>query len=114
MRLFDQLSSGSPVVAHLDAKTDNRDFQHPSVTFVAQRVAVHWAGWSMVEATLQLLQTAKTVIKPDDYVVLLSGDSFPLQATGSIASFFEAHSGLNFINCVPMPSETVEKPISRI
>lgn len=68
----------------------------------------------MVEATLLMLRAARPHLQPDDYVILLSGDSYPLQDCANIERFFAAGSGAQYINTVPMPAPELHKPITRI
>jgi hypothetical protein len=107
--------SPHPVYIHLDAKSDLRDFAGiERVHFVANRLDVKWAGWSLVGATLALLSDILPFIDENDYVVLLSGDSYPLQPQDAIVDFFSSSNGAQFINTVRMPSTVVEKPLTRI
>ena len=107
--------SPQPVYVHIDAKSDMRDFAAVSgVRFVTRRLAVKWAGWSLVAATLELIKEMMPFIQDNDYVVLLSGDSFPLQTQEATVEFLDASNGAQFINVVRMPSEVVEKPLTRI
>jgi|GEM_PF-2835274 len=62
------------VFVHLDAKTDAADLAlPPHVTMVARR-PVHWGGWSMMQATLDLMEAARG----HDVLALVSGDTLPL------------------------------------
>jgi hypothetical protein len=69
-----------PVVLHVDAKADADDFDSlPRTTYVRDRVSVNWGGFSVVEATLRLFESALAVAEPNDHIVLLSGQCFPTQ-----------------------------------
>jgi len=75
-----------------------------NVTFLEDRVGVYWGGFSIVEATLQLLR--KAVDEGGfQYAVLLSGQDFPIKSNGYIESFFELNLGKEFISYVPLPSD---------
>ena len=118
--LLDALSP-AVVITHVDRKTDAAPFReaastHPSVIFVPdnERVDVVWGGWSQVAATLAMLVLAQPIAEPDDYVIFLSGDSYPLQNTDGIQAFFAASDGAQYINSVSMPSLEQSKPLSRI
>jgi hypothetical protein len=109
------------VITHIDRKTDPTPFheaaaRHPNVEFVsdADRVNVLWGGWSQVAATLAMLTAARPHVEDDDYVILLSGDSFPLQKPVEIARYLSLGMQAQYINTVSMPSEIVSKPISRV
>ncbi|MER2133591.1 MAG: beta-1,6-N-acetylglucosaminyltransferase [Arthrobacter sp.] len=111
---------GRPVFAHIDQKTDISDFraatQSMNVEFVpdADRVDVKWGGWSQVASTLAMLRLAGPSISPQDYVILLSGDSYPLQPPESIDYFLSKSPGAQYINSVRMPNDVVSKPLSRV
>lgn len=97
---------------HIDQRSTDF-FDNPSlmpimnrenVSFLKDRVKVHWGGFSIVEATLRLLR--KAVEKGDfEYAVLLSGQDFPIKSNKQIESFFEAHNGKEFISYSPLPSQ---------
>lgn len=118
-RLVEALSGNGRIVAHIDKKTDSWPFQEASgegVEFVQDddRVDVKWGGWSVVEATLAMMRQVTPYLSENDYVVLLSGDSYPLQPPDSIDRFFAQKPGVQYINHVPMPSIEASKPISRL
>lgn len=106
------------VYTHVDREVDIGPFSKaaPQVEFIedAKRVDVTWAGWSLVEATISLLELAVPNVGDGDRVVLLSGDSYPLRSPMAISQFFAAHSDVEFINIVPMPCAEVSKPLTRI
>ncbi|WP_192813089.1 beta-1,6-N-acetylglucosaminyltransferase [Arthrobacter sp. TB 23] len=111
---------GSTVIVHIDQKVDDAPFRAAAgtsgnVRFIPDRfrVRVNWGGWSQVEASLSLLRFA--VNGPDfaaeDRLVLLSGDSYPVQEQSVIHDYFAALDDQQFINCLPMDPAT--KPSSR-
>jgi hypothetical protein len=109
------------VITHVDKKVDAAPFhqaaaQHPGVIFVpdSDRVRVLWGGWSQVAATLAMLAAARPYIEAEDYVILLSGDSFPLQRLDGITAYLEAGGAAQYINSVSLPSKAVNKSISRV
>ncbi|QSE89743.1 hypothetical protein JWS13_14430 [Rhodococcus pseudokoreensis] len=106
---------GSPIFAHVDAKADESLFRVDGINFTAKRENVRWGGWSLVQATLNLMHAASSVVEPDDYVILLSGDSYPLQSQASISKFLpDARNGIQYINSLPFPSPVAEKPLTRL
>jgi len=75
--LLDVLDDRFAVFVHLDAKTDAKPADlrlPPHATALEPRRAVHWGGWSMMQATLNLMQAARE----HDVLALVSGDSLPL------------------------------------
>ncbi len=114
------VTDGSRVTVHIDRTTDEAPFreaasQYSTIRFIPERdrVDVRWGGWSQVEATLRLLRSAHGAgaIRPQDYVILLSGDSYPLQPPAALERAFSTLHH-QFINSKPMTT-TGTKPISR-
>jgi hypothetical protein len=81
------------VVVHLDAKADERSFSEmPNVTFTTQRVAVNWGGLSVVAATNLAFRAVLDIVEPNDHVVLLSGQCFPVRPLASFAEYLRTSS----------------------
>lgn len=64
------------------------------------RVDVKWSGFSMIEATLNLLHEAHKM-KKFDYYWLCSGQDFPIQSPENIIQYFTDHTGSNFATLWP-------------
>jgi hypothetical protein len=76
---------------HIDKRADLQPFKivagdRPNVHFVQDRLVANWMGFSLVEATLRLLQLAMRF--RFDYCVLLSGADYPIKPAHALASFF--------------------------
>jgi hypothetical protein len=102
---------------HLDSKTPLAQFSQirgPNVLVLQDRIPVHWAEFSGVEAIMRLIGEALASPRTYDYFVLLSGSEYPLQSSTYIHRFFEANRGSEFINLVKIPNELAGKPLSRI
>ena len=67
------------------------------LTFISPRISVNWGGVSIMRAELALLKAA-TGTSEYDYYHLLSGMDLPIKDQDTIHSFFDAHSGTEFIN----------------
>ncbi|MFI8593168.1 beta-1,6-N-acetylglucosaminyltransferase [Microbacterium sp. NPDC078428] len=70
------LLGDSKIVVHVDSRSSLTGYraQSPRMRYVQDRVAVRWAGFSQVEATLRVYEQALTMIDdPAEHVVLLSG-----------------------------------------
>jgi hypothetical protein len=86
-RLVDALSP-HPVVVHVDAHADPAPFLDlPRTVYVPDRVPVNWGGFSIVEATLRAFTRALPLTRPDDHVVLLSGQCYPSRPVGEFEQF---------------------------
>jgi len=93
---------------HIDEKTDEIPFVElftgcENIFFCKKRISVNWSGFSVVEATVLLMETMIKQIGIPDYVHLLSGQDFPLKNPEQINLFFKDNSGKNFLEYVPFP-----------
>jgi Core-2/I-Branching enzyme len=98
-RLLSALPPGSPKIVHVDRKSSEFDDfvpQSSNTHMVSRRVAVHWAGFSVVEATLELMRLGLACTDAQRFV-LLSGQSYPLKSNDAIISFFDSHDDREFI-----------------
>ena len=102
------LEEGAQVVVHLDANTPDSYIgqlhEQLGARFErivwAQRVAVQWGKWSMVEASLNGLQAIRDAGLEPDYVYLLSGADYPLRPLEQLRSFLAQAAGTDFIESV--------------
>lgn len=89
---------------HMDKKADIVDqlIKRPDIHVLPDnlRVDVKWNGFSMIEATLNLLKEAYKTTR-FDYYWLCSGQDFPLKSPGQIIEYFSQHVGRNFISLRP-------------
>lgn len=111
-------SPWSHVFVHVDAKADIGKFLHElsdtsGVTLIRDRVAVHWGGWSQVEASLGLMQAAIEHDPSFARFVLLSGSCYPLRSNRALRDylFTDDHEHIGLIR---MPDAKAEKPIERL
>ena len=100
-RLVRRLESyGTACLIHVDAKVDIAPFEKAcsstSAVFIRPRTKVTWGGFSIVEATISLLEAAL----PDSrftHFLLISGDAYPVKPRGQfrylIARPFDQISG---------------------
>ena len=93
------------IYIHIDRKAPFRakDLEgcctRSTVYFVEPRIRVHWGGPSIMRAELALLKAATAA--PHAYYHLLSGLDLPLKTQDQIHAFFDAHPGMEFIQCWP-------------
>ncbi len=89
---------------HMDKKADivNQLIKRQDIHVLPDnlRVDVKWSGFSMIEATLNLLKEAYKATR-FDYYWLCSGQDFPLKSPGQIIEYFSMHVGRNFISLRP-------------
>lgn len=92
-RLIDALdSSGVHFFIHIDKKVELNEFKNytarkPNVHYVENRIKVFWGGFSMVEATLNLMQEAIKSGNDFKYAILLSGSHYPIKSNDYIFEF---------------------------
>ncbi len=100
LRLCERLSNHA-VFVHVDAKS--RDFPMEqlaamkNVVIVQPRHPVHWADFSMVEVTLDLLRTALNQNEHFCKFVLISGACYPVKPIDHLATIFNTDDDLNYI-----------------
>ncbi len=82
---------------HLDAKfpIESHLFltQMPNVFLIKDRIDVHWAGFSTIQA---ILNSGKEILdsgKKYDFVSLMSGQDYPIKTPAEILAFYEARKG---------------------
>ncbi|MFB6456059.1 beta-1,6-N-acetylglucosaminyltransferase [Chitinophaga sp. Hz27] len=101
---------------HLDARADTLAFteaaQLPQVYFIPGRIKVHWAGFSMVKATLNSLDVVLGSRRKYLNISLLSGLDYPLRPIHEIVDFFTIHQGNEFLDI--MPEKEVAATISKL
>ena len=103
------LEAGSQVAVHLDADAPDAHRETllasladlPGVSSRlswADRQAVRWGEWSMVEATLAGLACFEKLAAPPGHVVLLSGSDYPIRPLEQLADFLARHPDTDFID----------------
>jgi hypothetical protein len=114
-RLLQGLSHpGIDCYVHVDAKCDLSDWKDalslPQVYTVQQRVKVTWAGWSILQATLNGMQAVVDTKEPYAYITLLSGQDYILKPAAFIYDYLIARqdSGKQFLNVI---SDTALAPM---
>lgn len=92
------------VFIHVDLKTEQRHFaSHVSGSerthFVQERVAVYWAGFNSIKATVNAFEQALHSGDFDRFVIL-QGLDYPIRSSREIHEFFDAHPKTEFIRAV--------------
>lgn len=108
--LTDYLSDkGHDVYIHVDASSPERHLFKSSehVKIIDPAVRVEWADWSIMEATLLLMNAAASSGNDYRYVHLLSGQCLPAMSDSRLNTILdEAYAERKqFINCFKLPSE---------
>ncbi|WP_310549899.1 beta-1,6-N-acetylglucosaminyltransferase [Paenibacillus glufosinatiresistens] len=92
---------------HVDAESGiEHEIRHrPDIHFVREPVVVQWGHYSQIESVLKCF---KLIRETDayDYVHLISGQDLPLVPNRTIAEFFKAAEGKEFVKHVKLPNST--------
>ena len=101
------------IFLHIDKKSRGMMYlpNTNTMTVIKDAVTVNWGGFSIVQATLNLLQEA-TTCGEYDYFILLSGADYPIRSNASILRHLEHYQGKEFMNLCKMPE--VNKTFDRI
>jgi hypothetical protein len=85
-RIVNRISTLGPVFVHVDAKTNISKWRSADLpcTFLQARIPVFWGDWSMVEATVLLLEEALADSSITRFT-LLSGSHYPIISNQEIA-----------------------------
>lgn len=101
------------IFLHIDKKA--QDMICPpltnTMTLIKNTVTVNWGGFSLVQATLNLLKEA-AASGEYEYFILLSGADYPIKSNAAIVRFLQHYNGKEFMNLYKMPESN--KPFSRV
>jgi hypothetical protein len=99
-----RMLSPHKVVVHVDAKVDITPFtraiapeDRERVFFISERVRVNWGGYSQVQAIRSLVQRGILLAQPTEYLVLLSGQDYPIRPMKDLDALFEKEQGRQFL-----------------
>lgn len=95
---------------HIDLKSELTDEERSKlhdlkVSLVAEPINICWGGFSMVKATLALINLVlKSKGNKNDYLILLSGHDFPIVTNEIIFNYFKKSKGKIFLDYSPLPT----------
>ncbi len=97
-------ATGDYVAIHFDARARSRDFEtittalrdNPNVAFATRRVKCGWGEWSLVQATLNTLETAAAAFPRASHFYMLSGDCMAIKS-GAFAKAFLDRADRDYI-----------------
>jgi len=104
-RLINRLNhTGTRFFVHVDKSSDLREFANylhgSSATLIRPRLSSPWGGLGIVKATLSGI---KAIIRSGfdyDYIVLISGNDYPIKPNKFISEFLSANNqSSNYIYC---------------
>lgn len=95
---------------HIDGKSPSAPFhnavgeaERPKVHFIDRRTNVNWGGFSQVRAILMLMQEIVKSKRRFDYIILLSGQDYPIKSNEFIHTYLTCNAGCEFIQHVRIP-----------
>lgn len=112
VRLVNRLDGpGTRIYIHVDSKTDEEVYRAMAeplrnrrrVRFLP-RHACHWGDFGHVAATLKGLRALIASEESFDYVVLLTGQDYPLRSRQEIEDSLRAADGRVFMDWMPIPN----------
>ena len=103
--LLDVLDRRFAVFIHLDAKGPDGAALRlpPNARLVARPVPVFWGGWSMMRATLLLIEAAMAA-GPFERLALVSGDSLPVRGADALEAALRA-PGVEYIELMDVQDD---------
>jgi hypothetical protein len=113
VRLVRRLEApGHTTFIHVDAKTGDAMYRamadplrdRPGVYFLP-RHACHWGDFGHVRATLKGLRALVSSGRPFDYVVLLTGQDYPIKSNAEIEAVLAEAAGQVFMDWMPVPND---------
>jgi len=116
VRLILQLNSGrANFFVHVDKKTYSGVYEemvngtnHLPNVFFLKRYRCDWGGFGHVRATMEGIYEIMQLGIPFDYVILLTGQDYPIKSNDEIRLFFRQRNGISFMSYFPLPSEQWE------
>ena len=101
--LVSELTKHADVFIHINKLSDIKPFIETfadlqsihRVKFIDKRYRVHWAGYSILKATFELLENA---LATEDYdrVILLTGQDYPVKSSRELQKFFTENKKINY------------------
>lgn len=107
IKLINKLSCdrSNTILIHIDKKNNllydnvNKIFLGAkNIHFLKKRYSVNWSGFSMVSATLLMLEELTKLNIDYNYVTLLSGQCYPIKSNESIKDYFRKNYGGEFLS----------------
>jgi hypothetical protein len=100
---------------HVDKKSDIRPFEAlrgiPRTHLISDRVSACWGGFSLVQASLNMVAAAMKSDPAPDWYALISGSDYPIRSNSDLHSYL-SQSDREHINLVNLPSPETRKPLS--
>lgn len=110
-RLIDALDdTDCAFCIHIDRKVKQEySPQHKNVKIIPQRIDINWGGFSMIQATLSLMEYSMAYSPGADYYILISGVDYPIRQKEFLYKQLEEKKEYIDIAPVPVPFKPVER-----
>lgn len=121
VRLILRLNAvGVTFLIHFDRRTDNRQYckivhslDHLSNVIFLERHQCYWGDMGHVNATIKGIKALVEKEIDFDYVVLLTGQDYPIQTNDKIQHFLQENDGKSFIEFFPVDlNSESDEPVS--
>lgn len=106
------------IYIHIDKKSEGYSIEKikkcivKSNVFFVKPIKVSWGGDSMIRAELKLLSEASK--RQYQYYHLISGLDLPIKTQEDIHSFFDLHSGTNYVSIDNYPNDIDNEYLERV
>lgn len=110
-RLIKKLDYESDFYIHIDSKYEigNWNTKNLNVRYLEKRLDIKWGGFTMVEATKELIKEALKSKDSYSHIILLSGSDYPLKNKKEIHNFFMKNQGVEFIRAYKINDSNCKK-----
>ena len=114
-RMIKALDNGnSKFFIHLDAKTPIEPFtaqlEDEHIVFIPERERCVWGDFSIVLATIHLMEAAAKV-QNKGFFILMSGQDYPIKPIGELDAFLEENAQCDFIDYLPLEQKWKPKMV---
>lgn len=111
IRLIDRLSTEkTSFFVHIDKNTDEKIYKqivsgirHISNVFFLKRYRCYWGDYSIVAATIEGLREIFNRNIDFNWVILLSGQDYPIKSNRQIEEFLRQNEGNSFVDYFQLP-----------
>lgn len=97
------------IFLHLDLLAGNKFYEEALIDFAGiknltfiKRFATNWGGFGLVQATLEAIRQIRQK-NEFDYMILLSGQDYPIKSKEELIEFLTANLGYSFMEYYPFP-----------
>lgn len=113
IRLVNRLGTDDcTILIHIDKKTDARIYAHIQAAlkrysniYFLDRHVCRWGDFGHVRATLKGIQKIVDLDLPGEYVILLTGQDYPIKSNSELQTFLHQSRGRSYIDFFPIPAK---------